>query len=133
MLLTDEEAIAEEKRLEEIEKAKSAKSADLPPEFNGFQTTQQFVDIEQLVANISFTRAFSLESDYNMAIDITNNQYKIFLNWGVFENTTDTNTTYIYGSTKVSDAQVMMLLTPTSAVKCVMASLNVATILYLLF
>jgi hypothetical protein len=132
MLLTDEEALAEEKANEAKAEGEAAESAELPPEFNGYLTTVQAADMELLVANVSFTRAFALESDYNMAIDITN-EYKLFLNWGVFENTTDTDTTYIFGSSKDSDAQLLLLLAPTSAVKCLMASLNVATILYLLF
>jgi hypothetical protein len=103
MLLTDSEAIAEEKRLEQYEADMNADAAPLPPEFNGYVTTLQYVDNDNLTANISFSRLFQLESDYNMAIDITQ-QYKVFLNWGVFDNTTDTNTTYIFGSSKASDA-----------------------------
>lgn len=131
MLLTDEEAIAEEKRLEKFEQGMGAESAELPPEFNGFVTTSQFVDSELLIANVSFTRAFDLESDFNMAIDITNS-YKVFLNWGIFENTTDTNTTYIYGSSKASDAQLIYLLEPTMA-KWAMGTVSLANLLYFMF
>lgn len=66
LLLTDEEALAEEKRLEQYEKGLTAEAADLPPAFNGYETTNQYVDIELLEANISFTRPFALQSDYNM-------------------------------------------------------------------
>ena len=77
----------------------SAESAELPPGFNGYNTTGMFVDTDELVANISFTRPFTLESDFNMQIYIAQT-YKVFLNWGVFQNTTDTSTEYIFGASK---------------------------------
>jgi len=76
-----------------------AGSAPLPVDFNGYSTTLMDVSITDMVANVSFQRPFVLESDYNMQINVTQT-YKVFLNWGVFENTTDTNTTYIFGASK---------------------------------
>ena len=131
MLLTDEEALAEEQRLEAYEAGMDAGSAPLPVDFNGYSTTLMEVSIADMVANVSFQRPFVLESDYNMQIDVTQT-YKVFLNWGVFENTTDTNTTYIFGASKQSDAQVIILLDPTYAQR-VVASVTMAVSLICLF
>ena len=131
MLLTDEEALAEEQRLEAYEAGMNAGSAPLPVDFNGYSTTLMAVDIPNQIANVSFQRPFVLESDYNMQINVTQT-YKVFLNWGVFENTTDTNTTYIFGASKQSDAQVIILLDPTYAQR-VVAGITMAVSLICLF
>ena len=120
-LLTDEEAIAEEKRLDAYEAAQSSTSAELPPVLNGYETTVQMVDQQNLTANISFVRPLNMESDYTMSLDQTKT-YGVLLNWGVFDNTTDTNPEYIFGAESFADVQFMRLLEPTSAVWLVMSA-----------
>ena len=105
----------------------AADAAPLPPDFGGYTTLYQNVSTEELNATISFSRPFALESEFNMAVNIENT-YSVLLNWGVFENTSDTNRTYIFGSAAEKDAQKLLLLTPKSASK-----LTATTLLAILF
>lgn len=80
----------------------SASSAALPPPLNGYTMTNQFLDQALLQANISFTRPMVAESSDSMTLD-HEKKYVAYLNWGVFENATDTNTTYFWGSKDETD------------------------------
>ena len=69
--MTDEEALAEEERLDAFVSDLDATAAPLPVDFNGYSTTYMNITLNDLVANVSFQRPMVLESDYNMNIDIS--------------------------------------------------------------
>lgn len=72
-----------------------------------------------MMGNISFTRPFDIaEPDLSMNLDFTK-RYYAYLNWGIFKNGTDTNTTnhIIYGSIDEDDYQLFEILEPTKALK----------------
>jgi hypothetical protein len=110
----------------------AADSAPLPPDFGGYTTLYQNVSTEEMNATISFSRPFALESEFNMAVSMENT-YSVLLTWGVFDNTTDTNTTYIFGSKTEKDAQKLLLLTPTAATKTLTTIPLLLAMLYSLY
>jgi len=44
-----------------------------------------------MIANISFYRPFAVSTSPGMNIDYKKKNYKMILNWGVFNSTLDTN------------------------------------------
>ena len=57
-----------------------------------------------MAANISFTRPMEAESTDCMTLDHTKT-YVAYLNWGIFENATDTDTKFMWGSKDKTDFQ----------------------------
>ena len=57
------------------------------------------------------------ETKKTLSLDPKSPYYRIYLNWGVFQNDSDTNTANIFGSMNKQEASNFTFYTPTMAVK----------------
>ena len=78
----------------------------MPEPIFGMKTLSMNVALTELIANITFSRPFQADSSQLMNItwDDRTKDYKLLLNWGVFNNENDTSIDKVFGAKDMQDA-----------------------------
>ena len=74
-------------------------------------------DVAFQQANISFQMPFEAAEEFMMDIDWQRKDYRIMLNWGVFEDENDTDKTHIFGAKYMQDQIEWSFFEPKGALR----------------
>lgn len=69
------------------------------------------------MANITFSIPFDFNETWMMDLDWEYKDYKIMLNWGVFEDENDTSKEYVFGAEYMRDTIDWKFLEPKASVR----------------
>lgn len=102
---------------EAIAKASTESNVTLPDPLFGIKTLTMDAETATQVANITFSIPFEFDESFMMDIDWKHPEYKIMLNWGVFDNDNDTSKEYVFGAEYMRDQIEWRFLEPKSSMK----------------